>query len=104
MLSLALTLAFALVAAAFVLSFLRLLQGPSAPDRVFPSGVSRTYPRSVIGCALIDHLNPCRRRERWEFFKLVVGVRRRRFTIVDLRQQCIGMSRHENAHHKQHGW
>lgn len=34
MLSLALTLAFALVAAAFALSFFRLLRGPSAPDRI----------------------------------------------------------------------
>lgn len=34
MLSSALTLAFALVAAAVLLSSLRLLQGPSAPDRI----------------------------------------------------------------------
>jgi len=34
MLSIALTIAFALVAAAFVLSFVRLLRGPHAPDRI----------------------------------------------------------------------
>lgn len=34
MLSLSLTIAFALVAAAFALSFLRLLMGPHAPDRI----------------------------------------------------------------------
>lgn len=34
MLSIALTLAFALVAAAFAMSMFRLLRGPSAPDRV----------------------------------------------------------------------
>ena len=34
MLTAALTLAFALVAAAFVLSFFRLLKGPSAADRI----------------------------------------------------------------------
>ena len=34
MLSIALTIAFALVAAAFVLSFVRLLHGPHAPDRI----------------------------------------------------------------------
>ena len=34
MLSIALTIAFALVAAAFVLSFVRLLRGPQAPDRI----------------------------------------------------------------------
>ena len=34
MLSLVMPIAFALVAAAFVLSFWRLLQGPSAPDRI----------------------------------------------------------------------
>jgi multicomponent K+:H+ antiporter subunit F len=34
MLSTSLTLAFALVAAAFALSFLRLLKGPHAPDRI----------------------------------------------------------------------
>ena len=34
MLTTALTLAFALVAAAFALSFYRLLAGPSAPDRI----------------------------------------------------------------------
>lgn len=34
MLSMALTAAFALVAAAFAMSFLRLLRGPSAPDRI----------------------------------------------------------------------
>jgi multicomponent K+:H+ antiporter subunit F len=34
MLSMALTIAFALVAAAFVMSLFRLLKGPSAPDRI----------------------------------------------------------------------
>lgn len=34
MLTTALTLAFALVAAAFAMSFFRLLAGPSAPDRI----------------------------------------------------------------------
>ena len=34
MLSFSLTIAFALVAAAFALSFLRLLKGPHAPDRI----------------------------------------------------------------------
>lgn len=34
MLSVALTIAFTLVAAAFVLSFVRLLRGPHAPDRI----------------------------------------------------------------------
>lgn len=34
MLTFALTIAFALVAAAFAMSFLRLLIGPSAPDRI----------------------------------------------------------------------
>lgn len=34
MLSLALTAAFALVAAAFAMSFFRLLKGPSKPDRI----------------------------------------------------------------------
>ena len=34
MLSVALTIAFALVASAFVLSFVRLLRGPHAPDRI----------------------------------------------------------------------
>ena len=34
MLNLALTIAFTLVAGAFVLSFFRLLRGPAAPDRI----------------------------------------------------------------------
>ena len=45
MLSVALTIAFALVTSAFVLSFVRLLRGPHAPDRILALDEQR---RSLI--------------------------------------------------------